>query len=49
MKNLIDLFKKDKDTFKEHVVNKLYDIAKNNIEERKRDIGNSIIKKKGND
>ncbi|MCA9495840.1 MAG: hypothetical protein KC589_02770 [Nanoarchaeota archaeon] len=49
MKNLIDLYKTDKETFKENIVNKLYELAKNNIEEKKKDIGNSILNYKKRD
>jgi len=49
MKNLIDLYKTDKKTFKETVINKLYEMAKNNIEEKKKDIGSSILNYKKRD
>ncbi len=49
MKNLIDLYKKNKESFKETVINKLYELARNDIEKRKKYIGNSILNYKKRD
>lgn len=43
MKNLIELYQTNKESFRETIVNRLYEVAKNNIEEKKKCIGQSIL------